>query len=294
MIKKNSFFLAILAVAFLNTFTAMAQLNPLGTQYFGNEYLVNPAFAGKDPGTTVQGTYRKQWSGVPGAPITQNITADFGLKRVGLGININNEKAGLLRQTRAIASYAYHLPLDSGKHQLHFGLSLGMMNQRVEQIAINGDPNDVAVGDYNGQRSYIDGDFGVAFTSGGLNAQLAIPNMKNFFNRDMRRVADIVTFYSALSYLFKINEQILLEPKLAYMGVRNFRNRFDAGVQVSLASKRISAMGIYHGNESTTFGAGLKLSDNIMLSGMYTTQTAALNSYVNGSFELNMKLHFGR
>jgi len=292
MLNKNSFFLLLFAFIIMKITPAIAQLNPLSTQYFINEYLINPALAGKDKGATVQGTYRKQWSGIPGAPVTQNITADFGFQRVGLGLNINNESAGLLRQTRAIASYAYHLPIDSGKHQLHFGLSLGLMNQRLENTAINGNPDDIAVGDYNGQRSYIDGDFGIAYTSGSLNMQLAVPNMKNFFNRDMRNVADIVTFYSAVSYLFDVYEQITLEPKLAYMGIRNFKNRVDLGMQVSFAAKQVSAMGMYHGNESATFGAGLKLSDHVMISGMYTTQTAALNSYINGSFEMNLKFRF--
>ncbi len=112
---------------------AMAQLNPLGSQYYNNQYIVNPAFAGEGRGLKVNAAYRKLWSGIPGSPLTQNVTVDYGLGKVGLGLNVNNESSGLLRQTRAVASYAYHLPLDSGRNHLSFGLSLGMMSQRVQE-----------------------------------------------------------------------------------------------------------------------------------------------------------------
>ncbi|WP_235524284.1 PorP/SprF family type IX secretion system membrane protein, partial [Pedobacter sp. Hv1] len=90
--------------------TASAQLNPLGSQYYNNQYLINPAFAGMGQGLKLNAAYRKLWSGIPGSPLTQNITADYGFGKVGVGLNVNNESAGLLRQTRAVASYAYHLP----------------------------------------------------------------------------------------------------------------------------------------------------------------------------------------
>jgi len=291
MHKRALFLISFFIAFYTQVCPVAAQLNPLSSQYFINEYLINPAFAGKEDGTTLQATYRKQWSGMPGSPVTQNITADFGLNRVGLGLNVNNERAGLLRQTRMLGTYAYHLPLDSGKHQLHFGLSLGMLTQRVEYADMNGDPSDVVVGDYNNQKNYIDGDFGIAYTSGGLNLQLAIPNMKNFFKRDMRNVSDIVTFYSAVSYLLDLNEQIAMEPKIAFMGVRNFKNRVDLGMQFEFGGRRFNAAGIYHGNQSATFGAGFNFSNKLMLTGLYTTGTSILNNYMNGSFEMNLKFH---
>ena len=270
---------------------ASAQLNPLGSQYYNNQYLINPAFAGMGQGLKLNAAYRKLWSGIPGAPLTQNITADYGFGKVGLGLNVNNESAGLLRQTRAVASYAYHLPLDSGKNHLSFGLSLGMMSQRVEQNDINGNPNDISVGEYNGQRTYLDGDFGAAFVSGGLTIQAAIPNLKSFFKKDVVKVADVVTFFSAVSYNFALNNGIEIEPKVAYRGVRGFDNMVDFGTQLSLSEKRFLLMGIYHSNQSATFGLGLDIKKRYLVSGLYTTQTSELSGYTNGSFELNLRVN---
>lgn len=273
---------------------AHAQLNPLGAQYYNNEYLINPAYAGMEKGLKLNAAYRKLWSGLPGAPLTQNITADHGFGRVGLGINVNNESAGLLRQTRATGSYAYHLPLDSGKRQLHFGISLGVMSQHLDNSNVNGNPNDISIGDYNGRRAYMDGDFGIAYTSEKLGIQMAIPNLNDFFSRSKAHVADLITFYGALSYNFALKSGMEIEPKVAFRGVRNYDNMVDVGARASFADRKFFLTGIYHSNESATLGVGLDFLRRYMVSGLYTTETSALNSYANGSFELNLRINFAK
>ncbi len=270
---------------------ANAQLNPLGAQYYSNEYLINPAYAGKSKGLKLNAAYRRLWSGIPGAPVTQNMTGDYGFNRVGIGLNINNEKAGLLRQTRAVGTYAYHLPLDSGSKKLHFGISIGMLTQGFDNSNLNGNPNDIAIGEYNGRQSYIDGDFGIGYTSNRFNIQAAIPNLKDFLDRDQANVADVATFYSAISYRFDLKGGMEIEPKLAYRGVKNYDNLLDIGAQFAMANRKLLISGLYHSNESATFGVGLDFLQRYLISGLYTTQTSALNTYANGSFELNLRIN---
>jgi hypothetical protein len=50
----------------------------------------------------------------------------------------------------------------------------------------------------------------------------------------------------------------------------------------------------YHSNESATFGFGVDLKKRYLLSAMYTTQTAALSAYTNGSFEINLRVALGK
>lgn len=294
MKMKTIYSIIICALAIISANKAEAQLNPLGAQYYSNEYLINPAFAGKDAGFRLNAAYRKLWAGIPGAPLTQNVTADYGFAKVGLGLNVNNESAGLLRQTRVVGSYAYHLPIDSGSKQLHFGISIGMMNQRLEHSDISGNPNDVLVGDYNGRRTYIDGDFGIGYTTERFSIQAAIPNLKNFLDRDVIKVSDYVTFYSAASYKFVLKDGMELEPKIAYRGVRGYKNMMDAGAQLAFADRKFFCMAMLHSNESATMGIGFDLLKKYMLSGLYTTQTSALSTYTNGSFEFNLRINFGK
>ncbi|SHE76057.1 PorP/SprF family type IX secretion system membrane protein [Pedobacter caeni] len=277
--------------------TAKAQLNPLSAQYYINQYVINPAFAGYTGGIKINGSYRKLWDNVPGAPVTQSLTADYGFKRVGIGLNVNNESAGLQRQTRVLATYAYHLRLNEKNDALHFGLSLGILSQRLEDTDLYGNPNDPLVGQYNNRKNYLDGDFGIAYTGNRLTVQASIPNLKTFLKKETIKLADVATFYSAVSYRFPISQGpdgFDAEPKVVYRGVKGHDNIWDGGVQVGMANRQVFAMVMYHSSESATFGLGMDYKSKYLISGTYTTQTSALSAYTNGSFELNLRLSLGK
>jgi type IX secretion system PorP/SprF family membrane protein len=290
---KTLYKLLVLVAIFGSAVSVKAQLNPLSSQYYTNRYVINPAFAGASNGLRINGAYRKLWDNVPGAPVTQNLTADYGFGKVGIGLNMSNESAGLQRQTRVVGSYAYHLPLNANGQQLHFGLSVGFMNQRLENADIYGNPNDPMVGLYNDRKTYLDGDFGVAYTSNKLSIEGAVPNLKSFFKKDVIKLADVATFYTAVSYKITLSEGIDgidLEPKVAFRGVKGFDNIFDLSTQAWIANKQVFLMGVYHSSGNATFGLGLDFKRKYLISGMYTTQTSALSAYTNGSFELNLRL----
>jgi type IX secretion system PorP/SprF family membrane protein len=144
---------------------AQALLEPSGTQYFQNQYLSNPAMAGIEKGLHLNAAYRKQWSGIDGAPVTKFFTADGAMgNRVGAGLNIFNDVAGLINRTRIGLTYAYHLPLSDADHQLHFGLSLALNVQRIDYKNVNGDATDPSVSAFNRRDDYFEGEYGMAYT----------------------------------------------------------------------------------------------------------------------------------
>lgn len=289
--------LVLITISVISTTSVKAQLNPLSSQYYTNQYLINPAFAGAGEGLKLNGAYRKLWSNVPGSPLTQNLTADYGFSKVGLGLTVNNESAGLQRQTRVVGSYAYHLKLNDNNHQLHFGVSLGFMSQRLENADIYGNPNDPTIGQYNDRKTYLDGDFGVAYTSDQLNIQAAIPNLKSVLKKDVIKLADVATFYTAVSYKIGISEGAQgmdVEPKVAYRGLIGFDNIWDAGAQFGIANKQVFLLAMYHSTRNATFGLGMDFKKKYLISGTYTTQTSALSGYTNGSFELNLRLNLSK
>ena len=286
--------LPLLVIAFTTT-GVKAQLNPLAGIYFSNEYLGNPAMAGREQGLILNMGYRQQWSTIPGAPKTQSFTADYGTgKKVGLGLNVNNDEAGLIKRTRVMGTYSYHLPLDEDSRKLRFGVSLGFMDDRVMNENINGDPNDPSVGKFNDRETYIDGDFGVAYTSTRLTIQAAAPNLKNIFKKDnVTGAADRSTFFTAVSYAFyfpKALDGLGVEPKLAFRGVEGFDNILDAGANFSVANGAASVMAVYHSTESATIGMGARIKSLGEINANYTTATAALSQYTSGNFQIGLKV----
>jgi type IX secretion system PorP/SprF family membrane protein len=284
---------ALITALALTSNMAMAQLNPMGAMYFQNQYLGNPALAGTESGMDLSLGIRKQWSNIPGSPLMQAVTASYGLnEKVGLGLNIYNDKAGLFKRTRTVASYAYHLPLSGYGQRFSFGLSLGFMNERIAIEDIRGNQGDPNISAYNQRETYIDGDFGVAYSGNNLTIQAALPNMKNFLKKDIN--TDAVgrgTFFSAISYKIQMDESggFGLEPKFVYRGVKGMDNIMDIGANVTYANNRVNFFGMYHSSKSSTFGVGLNYL-NIGFSGMYSTATSALSNYANDNFEVSMKV----
>ena len=183
---SNTVWLLLLTITLLSLTgnKAQAQLNPLSSMYFLNQYQANPAYAGLNDGLNVNVNYRKQWSNIPGAPSTQVVTADYKMNKVGLGVNFFNEKAGSLQRTKAVATYAYHLPLNGENQKLNFGASVGIMKEQVDYSGVNGDISDPNITQFNNKGSLFDGDFGVAYTSNKLSVEAAIPNIRSFIKQE--------------------------------------------------------------------------------------------------------------
>lgn len=267
---------------------SQALLEPSGTQYFQNQYLANPAMAGADTGIHFNGAYRRQWTGVDGAPETKFFTADalFGY-RVGGGINIFNDQAGLMNRTRVALSYAYHLPVGHNGQTLHFGLSLALNFQRVDYKNVNGDVTDPSIAAFNRRDNYFEGEYGMAYTDGHWNIQGALPNVRSLFTGNDKGVNGGGIFFTAASYKFFGDGPVSsIEPKLCYRGVKGYDNILDAGLNISFLNNVANVMGMYHTTKSITAGVGVNIMQTVTLQVLYSTQTGGIKTYVDGAYEV--------
>ncbi len=276
--------------------TASAQLAPLGAMYYHNQYLNNPAFAGIGSGLEVGLGYRQQWSTIPGSPKVQVLTGSYAMTpKAGLGVNLYNDQTGLFKRTRLMGSYAYHLPVSSKNDKLSFGLSLGYMDERVDQGLVDGDPNDPSTRNFNERQQYVDGDFGVAYTGTRLRLQAAMPNLRNSlgFSKDGEQVVNEARFFAAASYKISLSasEGMGLEPKVAFRGVKGMDNIFDVGANFTFVGEKIGLMAMYHSTKSTSFGFNASLSKTFDLMGIYSSNTGVMAGQTNGTFELNLKVN---
>jgi len=282
----------ILGAVTCSVTSVKAQLNPLASQYFQNQYLFNPAMAGLNKGLNINLAYSKQAFGVDGAANIQSASADYQMNKVGLGVNIYNQNSGIFRKTRAMVTYAYHLPIGGDNQQLSFGLSAGVNNNHINVGSVFGDQSDPTLANYNDNGTSVDGDFGVAYTSNKLTIQGALPNLKSLF-KDNGSNVDREVFFTAVSYKFFDPSNISVEPKVAFRQVKGYTNIVDAGANLAFSNSAFSIQGIYHSSKSATFGAGFNMAAYSVLA-FYTTNTSALNGYNNGDFEISLKVNLSK
>ncbi|RZK51718.1 MAG: type IX secretion system membrane protein PorP/SprF [Pedobacter sp.] len=276
---------------------AMAQLNPMGSAYYQNQYLMNPAMAGIEKGWELNGAYKAQWTSIDGAPNMQALTATYGSegKKAGFGMFLLNDKAGFVKTLNIKGTFAYHLALNNEKTKIDFGISAGVMDEFIDRSEVIGDLTDVAIGNFNERKLYLDADFGVALRSENLTLQASLPNMKRFLKRDVERnLVDRSLYMAALSYKFLNQEAKLtsIEPKVAYRSIENYKDIIDAGVNFQFNGDKLMLSGIYHSTNSVTFGAGTTYMKKLAIMAQYTTNTSDLQRYSNGEFELAVKYNF--
>ncbi|WP_316805662.1 PorP/SprF family type IX secretion system membrane protein [Pedobacter nototheniae] len=287
----------LLPVLVLLSASAYSQLNPMGSMYYQNQYLSNPAMAGLESGFELNGGYKAQWTNVEGSPTIQTVTAAYGTenKKVGLGLSFYNDKAGLIQRTSVKGTYAYHLPLNNGNSFLDFGLSAGVTNEWIDFSLFKGNMGDQAFNNFNDRKLYFDGDFGLAFRNERITLQAALPNLKRFFNRDVERnMIDQSLYFAAASYRF-INTSgalAIVEPKISYRGIKNYKGIFDLGINTQFWGDNLILNGIYHTTNSVTIGAGTTFKKQLSLLLMYTTNTGDVQNYSNGEFEVGLKYNF--
>jgi type IX secretion system PorP/SprF family membrane protein len=295
-IGRTVLFFTITTVFFT---TVRAQILPLNAQYFQNRYLVNPSMAGINSGFNINGSFRKQWSNIPGAPITQSVTLDQQVSKVGWGVNIYNEKSGGIQRTKAVGTFAYHLPLNNDDQKLNFGVSFGASQDKFDYSDLkNSDINDPSIARFNDRGYYFDGDFGASYTSNGLNIEGAIPNMRSVFRNDDQNFVDKPTFYSSISYKLSLGgagvNGVSIEPKGVFRGIKHYDNLWDAGLNANFAGDKLYVMAMYHSTENATFGFGMNYKSTLYFMAYYNTATSAISGYTDGDFEVNIRVNIGK
>lgn len=288
--NNNKLIIKLIFTIFLSfaSFTSFAQLNTTGGQYYFNKYIANPAFAGEDEGISLFLGIRKQMAGIPGSPQDYSINGQYRSGKVGLGFNYYSEKTGILRQSKALLTYAYHLNLN-GYNQLHFGVSAGINYDKILKQDLIGNPNDPTLNQNDIDRTKLNGDFGMAFTNNELTVQASLPNLNSLFNNDQNQFAFTEQFMGAIAYKLNTNN-VQIEPRI---GVRTFRkvdNLYDFGARFGFLENKLNFMGMYHSSNAASFGLGtLTFNNKLGIQAIYTTETGQIKTNSNGNFELNLK-----
>jgi hypothetical protein len=151
-----------------------------------------------------------------------------------------------------------------------------------------GDASDQTVANFNNKQNYIDGDFGISYTSNKLTIQGVLPNLKSAFKDN--NTVDKSLYFASASYKLGDPKDITIEPKAIFRGIKGAKGIVDGGLNVGFNDNTFNIQGLYHSNNTATFGFGINKSSYAILA-FYTTNTATINYNANGDLELGLRLN---
>jgi type IX secretion system PorP/SprF family membrane protein len=244
---KNLFLFALLLAAG----TALAQQDPLYSQYILNPLVINPAYSGLNNNFNAMVGYRTQWTGLEGQPTTINASAHTSLvnNKVGAGLLIVNDRIGNMTNTETSVSAAYKLNFKEAVFS--FGMQAGVQNYRTDYSDLNiFDPTDNAfIGGERGTRLNIGA--GAMLKSEKFLIGISVPRLlpSSFENGGQEFELYNQHYYLMGAYVHYLNDKIRLKPSVLFRGVSGAPASVDLAFNVNLNA--IHTAGVFTRNFNT-------------------------------------------
>jgi len=242
----------LLCLFCLASLPALAQQDPLYSQYLLNPLTLNPAYAGLNNNFNAMVGYRTQWVGMEGHPETLSASAHSSLvnNKAGAGLLFMTDKLGTTTTTEVMASFAYKLPVKEGT-TLSFGMQVGMQNFKSDYSSLNlQHPDDVAFTG-TGRGSRINLGTGVMLKSEKYLIGLSVPRLlpSTFTNDGQEFTLYNQHFYLMGAYVHYLNERIRLKPTVLLRGVKGAPASVDLGFNINLNA--VHTAGVFTRNFNT-------------------------------------------
>ncbi|MBL0129155.1 MAG: type IX secretion system membrane protein PorP/SprF [Flavobacteriales bacterium] len=277
---------------------AIAQQDPLYSQYMFNTLAVNPGYAGSADVFTVMALSRHQWVGFTGAPATQTILAHTPLpsKKMGLGLSIVNDKIGPTRQTGIYADYAYRIRVGANA-KLSFGLKGGMNLYQADLANLTTVDPDAANVNVKGTMLPNFG-AGLYYHTPRYYAGISVPKLlENHI--DAATASGVVTssevrhWFLIAGYVLDMNRGLKFKPSIMVRSVEGAPLSMDVNLNF-LIRERIWLGGMYRVGNSFGVLGQYQVNDQFRLGYAFDLTTTKLGAYNAGTHEimLNYDLRF--
>jgi type IX secretion system PorP/SprF family membrane protein len=287
-----------LLVAFLITTGAVAQQNMLYNHYYLNPFLYNPSYIAPTGYSELYLNYRKQWSGIDGAPETGTMNFQLPLNhKSGLAFTAIQDKAGLLKTTTGLVSFSYTIHFGKSITDINhfsFGLSAGVTNSRI--VVDEADNiQDPVIGN---NTTSLDGQFGVNYRYNNFRIGFAIPRIFDTRvvsedNFTQPGIAQLDNTISSISYEFKLGDKFSVEPMATYRTYQGLDPFFEG-----LATLRIAEVAWVGGAYRQNYGAfgffGLNVKQKLRVAYSYEFATDQTDKMGSGSHEVQIAYRLGK
>jgi type IX secretion system PorP/SprF family membrane protein len=293
-----------IAAVFMGIFAeqSFAQQLPQYTQYMFNDFVMNPAIAGRSDYWEAKSNNRYQWVGITDAPRTYILSLQGPLKnrKMGLGGTLFTDIVGPTRRTGINMAYAYHIKLSS-EYKLSFGINAGILQYAVDGSKITPhDPGDPILSPNYQSALAPDIGAGVYLYSSKLYVSLGFPqlyqsNLKFFTYQNTKNSTLAIHFYGLVGYKLNIGEDFILEPAVLVKYVDPVQYsipvKIDCGLKFSYQNK-VWIGANFRTKDAVSAMLGYMFNNWMMVGYSYDYSITHLRGYNSGTHEVMLGLRF--
>lgn len=287
----------LIFISFLmSSFWASAQHAPLQSQYMFNGVALNPAYTGSEDVFSIIGSFRAQWVGFPGAPLTQSLTAHAPLKgmNAAVGLQVYGDQIGITKNTGVFGSYAYRLRMRNST--LVFGAAGGVnfIKSNFSQLQGN-DAQDQLIMNDSPLGIMPDFSFGMHYYAKKYFVSLSLPQFLSHEYDGMKfRLRNNFRNYNIIlggGYLFETKSGMKIKPSVLGKYKADSQIQFDINLMATF-NKSIEA-GLSYRTKEAIVGL-IKINATDQLSFMYSfgLPLSPIFKYSFGSHEISVKYNF--
>ncbi|MBL4669520.1 MAG: type IX secretion system membrane protein PorP/SprF [Flavobacteriales bacterium] len=288
----------IISLLLLCGSSLFSQQLPHFSQYFLNDFLINPAVAGSRGYFEGVSTHRYQWEGITDAPRTYTLSVHGPTKnrKMGLGGYIFTDIVGPTRRTGFNASYAYHLNVNE-KLKLSLGINAGILQFMIDGSKITlRDQDDVIL--TNGVQSELvpDAGFGLYLYHKKYYFGFSAPQLLNtkveFFDEGKNPTGTLPShFFATGGYKFQATDDFVVEPIVFIKYVSPAPIQIEGTIKITYKEK-IWISGTYRDKDAITASLGFFLNNSFTIAYAHDFTTTNLKNYSNGTHELMIGARF--
>ena len=208
-----------------------AQMDPLQALYINTPMVINPAYAGITRDLNLSVDYRTQWAGFDGSPRTFNASGHAAIRqnKMGVGINLIQDKIGSNTSAEIEGIYSYHLPLNN-ETTLSFGLQFGAINYQTdysELIVAPNDPNLETTSEWQPNFGA-----GLILTNDIYFLSFSVPKMLKPATESAAQGLYNRSLYLMAGYSFTITSRLRLKPYAALRAASGSKSSYDIGINL--------------------------------------------------------------
>lgn len=297
-LQKRISLLLVSTAVLIYSERALAQSEPMFSQYTFNEIFINPAYAGSHEALSFSSVYRKQWVNIEGAPTTKTFTAHSHLfnSKVGLGITAYQDQIGVASQTGFFGNYAFRIR--TGKGTLSLGLLGGYSGyqERLSEVKTtdNGDrkfsantpmvfaPN-FGFGTYYYTKKFY---FGISVPRMMTN-KLIISQTGEVERVDGSLNVEDLHYFIATGLIVDINPLVKLRPSMMIKTVANAPVEYDVNLSAFLYTA-LWIGGGYRSGDSWNLLTAIQVNNQLRIGYSYDYTITKLKEFSGGSHEFSM------